>query len=855
MKRHHSPLAALVLALAASPALAITFTVPADGDNTIDGVLNTTITMGAQWRIADRATELIGKGNVNPNVCGRNEDGAPYFQSCQGLFRDQSFTAARSANAPGSASMNFDDGNLNYDRGDITQAPFKVTQDLTLRYGDYGLFAKVLFFHDFVNEDFNEVHPNEINAENYLQVGNATFDPAPRTDSVACPDGRDNDDNPATPCNIVYGPGAFVQRPRTDAETLRQIGSDLQLLDLVAFGTFPFIGERTLTAKIGRQVVNWGESTLLVFNAINQANPINANNFFRVGFAVEEVFTPVGMAYLSTDVVEGVSAELFYQYEWKPLEIPAYGSFYSPADLGSNNAGPSTINISFGTSADDVSLNPAGGGYGRLLDNPLTGLTNTTTQGRRLRDIEPEDGGQYGFSLKYFADWLGNGTELGFYFMNYHSRLPMVSAYGVPTSCAKDTATSLEFVAACSDIPVLHMPAGEPEAATSSAVHFDDLRIQLSYPEDIRMFGLSMNTTIGDLSLQAEVAYRPKEPLQVDLEDVVFSAFGPTLSNCHLESVGCIGATTGSGTMPDGSTGTYETSNYLNPDGSAGAFADTYDLAVGHMTGAARSFPSYLIPYRNGATAIGSNRGCDNQLNATGHYSAASVLTPDSPCYIRGYEFFKTFQFNFGGTYVSGGTERLSKVFGADQVIVLFETGATLVPDLPALDVLQLEAPGTYHHASAGADGSGFRLANPNAPVSAANPYIAEGGYAAACSTNPTCSFGPDGLRFNPHQQDRELYPDKFSWGYDIITLIRYESVLPGISFQPTIIWKHDVNGTAPGLATNFVKGRKQVDLSIEMRYKEALSFNLGMNWQTGGGIANLYRDRDAFRTWVKYQF
>lgn len=175
--------------------------------------------------------------------------------------------------------------------------------------------------------------------------------------------------------------------------------------------------------------------------------------------------------------------------------------------------------------------------------------------------------------------------------------------------------------------------------------------------------------------------------------------------------------------------------------------------------------------------------------------------------------------------------------FGADQVIMLFETGATWVPDLPSLDVLQFEAAGTYTHASAGADGTGADRSR------------------QACSSNPTCSFGPDGLRFNPTQQDRRYFPDKLSYGYVIITLIRYESVFPGISFQPTIILKHDVKGTAPGLATNFIEGRKQADVLLETRYKSALSFNVGGSFFTGGGPANLNRDRDALRAFVKYQF
>lgn len=826
-----------VLVGSISPAVqAIEFSLPWN-DNSIEGVLNTTITVGAQWRMQNRSSDLVGKANLNPNLCGRGADGLPLYQSCQGLFRTQTYTAERLASAPGQFSMNNDDGNLNYDKGDITQAPLKVTQDLTLSYGDFGFFAKTLYFYDFVNNDFEEFHPNRITSENLQQVGNVsdlTTDTVIRTDSTPCPSNR----GAPGPCGIVYGAGGVVRNQRTDGETLRQIGTDLQILDAYFYGRLPLPFEKELTFKIGRQTVNWGESTLLVFDSINQANPVNANNFFRVGFQVEEVFTPLGMLFLSTEPFENTTLEGFYQYEWKPLEAPAPGSYFSFVDLGSYDA-VNNFNISFGGAAEDPEA------VGRLLDNPLSGLTNTTSTGLRLPDNNPSDGGQFGLSLRYYAEWLNNGTEIAAYYMNYHSRTPLVSVYSVPDSCAKNTVSTVEFLANCDDIPLLHMLTNpnSPATATSSAVNFDDLRIQFEYPEDIQLFGLSFNTTVGDISLQGEVAYRPKAPLQVDLQDLVFGAFGPTLSNCHI-APGCAGTGAGIGNVitlfpqvlqdaandvvagvggPVGGIGTDETgqtivypgSRYvIDAAGTPGDFDDTYDLLVGHMTGSARAFPSFIIPYRG--MTIGTN--------------------PENS-YIRGWEEMETYQFNLGGTYVLGATDALPAALGADQIIALFETGATWVPGLPSLDVLQFEAAGTDLHASAGADGTGADRSR------------------QACSTNPTCSFGADGLRFNPSQENLDLYPDKLSWGYVIIALIRYESVFPGISFQPQIIWKHDVNGTAPGIATNFVEGRKQADIQIETRYKSALSFNLGYSWFTGGGGAHLIRDRDAARVFLKYQF
>jgi hypothetical protein len=186
---------------------------------------------------------------------------------------------------------------------------------------------------------------------------------------------------------------------------------------------------------------------------------------------------------------------------------------------------------------------------------------------------------------------------------------------------------------------------------------------------------------------------------------------------------------------------------------------------------------------------------------------------------------------------VEGSTDITPKLIHADQVIWIVETGARGVLDLPPLDRLQLEGPGIQYAASAGADGSGADRSR------------------QACSTNPACSYGADGLRFNPHQQDLKLFPTAWSGGYSIVSLIRYESVLPGISLQPQIIFKHDVFGHSPGLASNYVAGRILWDTNIEVRYKSQLSLNFGYQFWDGGGVANVFRDRDMARFFVKYAF
>ncbi|MGH8454654.1 MAG: DUF1302 family protein, partial [Nevskiales bacterium] len=384
-----------------------------------------------------------------------------------------------------------------------------------------------------------------------------------------------------------------------------------------------------------------------------------------------------------------------------------------------------------------------------------------------------------------------------------------------------------EFTEMCPDAPVFHagMTPTDPAGATDNAIDFDGLKVFLEYPEDVQMYGLSFNTTVGGsggISLQGEMAYRPSEPLQVAVIDLVFAGYGPTLSNCHLRpgtpgapALGCAGTNGGLGVLADGSVGNYGSSDFVvDAAETPGAYRDTFDLLVGTYTGSGRSFPSFIVPYRGGTLGLNP---------------------PNS--YIRGWEEFDTFQFNLGATYVEGNTDFVPKLIGADQVIWLFEVATRWVPDIPDIDILQLEAPGIQYHASAGADGSGGDRSR------------------LACSTNEACTFGVDGTRFNPHQQDADLFATEWSGGYSIVQLIRYESLFPGISLGIQNILKHDLKGHSPGLASNFIEDRIFFDTGFELRYKSNLSFNLGYQVFTGGGVANAFKDRDNTRAFVKYAF
>lgn len=819
----------------------------------IDGTLNNVVTIGAQMRMEERATDLIGKANLDPGVCS----GA--FQSCQSIFKDQIYPSQRLVTAPGSPSMRGDDGNLNYDQHQLTQGGIRLTQDINLTRGDFGFFARTISFYDAVNDRKKDEFRNLITAENRDRVGI-------RNDPVS-----------NRYFEQVFGAGEATKLDREDSTLRRQLVADVQLLEFNFYGKAPLpLTDKELSFKIGRQTVNWGESTLLVINSINQAQPVNTNNLYRVGFQLEEVFTPINMVFASFEPYTNATIEAFYQLEWQPVEIPAPGSFFSFVDVGTQNLGD-YVNLSFGGSADDVDK------VGLFLDNPLSLVTATTANVTRAPDREPDGFGQYGFAFKNYFEEFNGGTELSFYFMNYHSKLPYVSFLTGQPSCARAEGNALginarntaDLLRTCPRLPAFVDPDANAQFTADALgyitanpaviadlgigpaalpglltllganvdrsgtpvtdVVYDDL-VKLDsgpfffdYPKNIKMFGVSFNTTLGDYSIQGEVAYRPNLPVQVSVIDVAFAAAQPFLTRCHdlepgtagsqTECAGSQGGGVGFDGTPGGGRSNYEGSDAA-PDGcTGGTDCDTVNLILGAAPSSARSFPSFLVPYRG--ARLGEGFVDENGLAVGG-------------IEIPGYERLQVAQYNLGLTRVLGATDNW---IGADQILAVAEIGATHVLNMPGLDELQFDAPGVYFHASAGADGTGAD------------------GSRQACSTNTQCVAGPDGLRFNPSQATLRNFATPFSWGYRLVGIFRYESVLPGISLQPFLIYSEDVDGISPGPAGNFVRGRKSVNFNLETRYKSDFSFTVGYNWFFGGKEQNLYRDRDNLQVFARYLF
>jgi hypothetical protein len=70
-------------------------------------------------------------------------------------------------------SGNLDDGNLNYDKGDLASNMFRATGELTLAWKNFGAFVRGYAFYDYENED-NDRQRTELTNEGLDQVGRDT---------------------------------------------------------------------------------------------------------------------------------------------------------------------------------------------------------------------------------------------------------------------------------------------------------------------------------------------------------------------------------------------------------------------------------------------------------------------------------------------------------------------------------------------------------------------------------------------------------------------------------------------------------------------------------------------------------
>ena len=168
-------------------------------------------------------------------------------------------------------------------------------------------------------------------------------------------------------------------------------GGYSRLLDTYAYTSFR-LGESRATVRVGKQVVNWGESMYFA-NIAGAQGPSDAAKAASPGAEIKEILLPEDQISASLEVSPRLSLLAHYQFGFHETLLPAVGMYTSTSNL----VGPGTTCM--------AAMSPCPTGYGYK------------------GDIRPSSSGQFGVGGRYRVT---DETEVGIYFLNYKDRSPSI---------------------------------------------------------------------------------------------------------------------------------------------------------------------------------------------------------------------------------------------------------------------------------------------------------------------------------------------------------------------------------------------------------------------------------------------
>lgn len=243
----------------------------------------------------------------------------------------------------------------------------------------------------------------------------------------------------------------------------------IDLWDAYIWKKFSFDNSKNLELKLGKHALNWGKSQFFQ-NGINSVNAVDYAAMNRPGGEAKERVIPVEMFSFSSALNDKLKVEGFYQFKFRPSVMDGCGTFFEVSDVFAENCGPLLI-----------------GGPGFTTDQAINGPLDFTVS--RLPSEYAKDSGQYGVAIKQIIPQLNN-AELGAYFANYHSRMMHFDGIAVTAPGAQNYHTA---------------------------------RILSVYPEDIKMYGLSLAGKSGKMFYFSELNYKPNMPLHFNSTDTVYA--------------------------------------------------------------------------------------------------------------------------------------------------------------------------------------------------------------------------------------------------------------------------------------------------------------------------------------------
>lgn len=295
---------------------------------------------------------------------------------------------------------------------------------------------------------------------------------------------RTNDNNPAA--NNPGGVNHAAPYNEFTRDARRYHGGFSRVLDAYGYTTFALGDTSSATVRLGRHVVNWGESTFFPNMALAQG-PFDGTKTGIPGTETKDSVLPEDQISASIAVNSKWTLLGQAQFGFHPTLAPAPGSFLNTSDSigpGGNCLGPYT------------SIPAIPGRFGGY---------SGCSFGVRGDDIRPSKTGQWGVGTRYRVT---DETEVGLYYLNYSDRTP------IPEINA--------FTAGVS-IPAALQPAfgGLKQIGNGS--------YNVRYFDDIKLLGGTVSTVLGNVAVTGELTYRQGAPVLVDT--VIDPSTGTSMPN------------------------------------------------------------------------------------------------------------------------------------------------------------------------------------------------------------------------------------------------------------------------------------------------------------------------------------
>jgi hypothetical protein len=261
--------------------------------------------------------------------------------------------------------------NLFRDAGDVYSTPVSLLTDFGMSKDGFGFLTRFSYTYDYtiMNKDCtNCVRPNVW--------------PYPAGGS-----GAPND-------SVFHGATAGLSDPEMvngiDDEAQNLAGNKFTLYDAFVYGSWEVFGGHPLNVRIGKQVVNWGESNIQGGGISQMMNPTDLSKATTPGTDVKETLIPQESVYFNFGFNDEISLEAYYTWNWRKSTFIGVGTYFSPFDF-------------------------LGSGY-----NP-----DLFVRGIEKSGEEEPSGGQYGINMHFIIpSW--NYADLGIYYVRSHAFNPYI---------------------------------------------------------------------------------------------------------------------------------------------------------------------------------------------------------------------------------------------------------------------------------------------------------------------------------------------------------------------------------------------------------------------------------------------